>query len=522
MKKIIAVILALLLLFSLAACGGKTTDAPATNPPAASGGESKAGSSTDAGSSTSASENTPAPAPAESSAPAESAAPLNPMEGVSVDVGKKEVTITVPADFKDMDSEQSEEEIRAEALEEGITDVVFNEDGSVTYTMTAEKHEEMLKEMADEIDTAIAELTEGEEAVAAFKSITSNSDYSRFEIAVDPEELAEYDSFSAMVLALLGATYQVYSGNQEPDSIAVLKDANTGEELDQVSYADWAAFLESLMGFGEDGEGWDWGDAEWDWGEDSIYTVELPEIESQVLVDYEGFTVTADGFVTEDFWGQGLSLSIENNSDRTILLENDCFVVNGFEMSSWIYNSYAPGETAAETLYFSSDELKAGEITAIGKIDVQFTLYDEETYDELFSTDELVILTSDYDADWDKAPQGEDLYSSDGILIRYLGAEEDETWGSITFAFYFENMNDFPVNISDSGMKLSGEDFDAWLYKGLRPGMRGIAAVSFYDHELEEAGLTEVDSAEIIFEAQNDETYDTLFITESLALSLGE
>ena len=111
-KKILTLVLALAMSLSLCACGGK------------SGGE----------------------APAESEEPDAVASPDGESEGsgIQVDEGLLSVEITIPASFFE---EKTEDEIKADAEENGFTGCTVNEDGSVTYKMSKARHREMMDGM---------------------------------------------------------------------------------------------------------------------------------------------------------------------------------------------------------------------------------------------------------------------------------------------------------------------------------------------------------------------------------------
>lgn len=503
MKRILAILMAVMLLLALAACGGGKTEptgAPATQAP------------------TSAPE-TPAPteAPAPSEAPATPApteapeAPaVDPAGTVDVDKGKDTVTITIPADF--LDAEGSEEEILAEAQEEGINDVVINDDGSITYTMTKEKHEELLAEMAGEIDDTIKEVVEGEEADPTYKAITHNSDYSQFEMAVDPTLYEESGgSFNALSFTLLGAYYQAYAGNPDAGCVVTVKNAETGEEIEQVTYDDWLLFMEELeswfSGEGDDG-GWDW-----DW--EPSYSIELPEMEPTVLLDDAGIKVTALGFDTEEYFGQGLRLEIENNSDATIYVDALKYTINGYSESMSLFATAAPGETTSELLSIPGEELAAFGVTEIGQVTVQLVAYDDATYEVLCTGDEVVINTSDADKDWQKTPEGNTLYDQDGIIIRYLGLEDADF--AYNLKFYFENNTDAEITFSGDSLTVNGEDEDCWIYETVYPGTRAVDSISLWKDDMEEDLIL---SAEVGFSAEDDD-YDTVLETQLFSLPMG-
>jgi len=136
MKKIVSILIALALTLSLVACGG--------------GGESQ--------NSPNGKENT---------------------AGVQVDEGLLNVEVTLAASFFE---DQTEDEIKAAAKENGYSDCKINNDGSVTYTMSKKKHAEMLDKMKASFDEMIAGYLEGEDEVASFVDIQYNNDFSKIDI----------------------------------------------------------------------------------------------------------------------------------------------------------------------------------------------------------------------------------------------------------------------------------------------------------------------------------------------------
>lgn len=189
MKKLIALILATLLLISLAACG------------ATSGTEAEKG-------------------------------------GVQVDEGLLTVDVTLGANFFE---DKTPEEIKAEAKENGYLDCTVAEDGTVTYKMTKKQHKEQLEEFKITLNESFANLLEGDDKVESFVSIDSNDDFSKIDIYVDPDLYTTWDNMYALAFYISGAYYQAFAG-VEVDNIDVVVnfiDNNTKEVLNTASYKEF-------------------------------------------------------------------------------------------------------------------------------------------------------------------------------------------------------------------------------------------------------------------------------------------
>ena len=148
--------------------------------------------------------------------------------GIDVDKGLLNVEVTIPPDFL---GESTEEEIRADAEEQGIKQVTFNDDGSVTYKMSKSEHKKVLKEMAAELDKSLEEMSSSGD-FPSIKKVTTNKDYTQFDLTVNREEFENgMDSFAVLGLMLGSAYYQMFSGKTEDDTAFVVNyiDADTGE-----------------------------------------------------------------------------------------------------------------------------------------------------------------------------------------------------------------------------------------------------------------------------------------------------
>ena len=211
MKKYISFLLAVIMVFSLCACGNSSAveEKPAANTSessASSGGET----TTEA-------------------APADAAAGSN--EDDSVDdsawdelesLGKIEtenglfyVSITMPAEFVGTDITQ--ESIDAKAGET-YTSGKLNADGSVTYKMTKKQHKAMLDTITKGIDDGLQEMVDSPDY--AFTKVTHNDDFTVFDAYLSTEQVGFTEGFMAMGFYMYGGMYALFTG-KEVDNIAV-------------------------------------------------------------------------------------------------------------------------------------------------------------------------------------------------------------------------------------------------------------------------------------------------------------
>ena len=156
---------------------------------------------------------------------------------VEVDEGLVNVEITLPSDFFDGETDA---DIKAEADENGFNKCVVNEDGSVTYTMTKAKRNEMLKEMEAGFDESAEEIiNDTEEGPSSFTEVTHNKDFKLIEMKAN-ENYGGFDGLAMYPMLMMGAYYQLFDGVDSEDLDVTVRviDKDSGEELASISAED--------------------------------------------------------------------------------------------------------------------------------------------------------------------------------------------------------------------------------------------------------------------------------------------
>lgn len=211
MKRTISIIMALLLVLSLCACGSSNTNEIASSQPSQAGATQGTESSPDAPETTE-----PSAQPSEEDLIDDAAwDELESLGRIETENGLFYVSITMPAEF--VGSDITQESIDANAGEM-YTSGKLNEDGSVTYKMTKKQHKAMLETIAQSIEDGLQELVDSSDY--AFTKITHNDDFTQFDAYLSTEEVGFTEGFMAMGFYMYGGMYSLFTG-RDVDNIAV-------------------------------------------------------------------------------------------------------------------------------------------------------------------------------------------------------------------------------------------------------------------------------------------------------------
>ncbi|XCH79048.1 MAG: hypothetical protein WHF31_16260 [Candidatus Dehalobacter alkaniphilus] len=144
-----------------------------------------------------------------------------------------DVKLNLPASmFEGQDMEQ----VKKDALAEGVHEVTVNSDGSVTYIMSKSQHREMLNEIKKQIADSVTEFLADEENKATFKAVTFNGDYTEMTVKVDKSQYAAFSTLNLLGLEFTAVMYQVFNGVEDGKLKVNMLDYSTGEVVESYNF----------------------------------------------------------------------------------------------------------------------------------------------------------------------------------------------------------------------------------------------------------------------------------------------
>lgn len=112
----------------------------------------------------------------------------------------------------------------------------------------------------------------------------------------------------------------------------------------------------------------------------------------EVLVDTNGIKIIGKGLSANDsFWGPGVILYIENNSDKDVTVQVRDVSVNGFMMDASMSEDVVAGKKAMSAVQFFSTDLEENSIEDITDVELYFHIFDLESWDTVFDSDVISI-----------------------------------------------------------------------------------------------------------------------------------
>ena len=242
-------------------------------------------------------------------------------------------------------------------------------------------------------------------------------------------------------------------------------------------------------------------------------------IEEQVLVEQDGIRITALEYVRDSFWGDGIKVLIENDSEKDVSVGCDALIVNDYMIHDLFGSEIAAGKKSNEVIYLSSSELEAAGIDTVGRIEIYFHAFDADSYDQIFTTDCVEIETSAIEnMDTTANDEGTELYNEGGIRIIGKTVDENSFWGT-AILLYIENESGRNVGINVDDMSVNGFMLTPYFSTTVYDGKKAIDDITIMSSELEENGITSIDEVELKFHIYDNDSYETIADSDPITFS---
>lgn len=242
-------------------------------------------------------------------------------------------------------------------------------------------------------------------------------------------------------------------------------------------------------------------------------------IEEQVIFDANDVKITAVEYVTDSIWGDGIKLLIENNGSSNVGVGCKALIVNDYMITDLFSEQVAAGKKSNETMDLLTSELEAAGIDNVGKIELQFHLFDPDTYMTTYTSDMITIQTNHYE-DMDTTPNddGQELYNNAGVRIVGKYVDEDSIWGN-GIVLYLENNTDQNIVVQVNDMSVNGFMMTPYFSSTIYADKKAVDDITLMQSELDENGITSVEDVELVFHIVNADTYQTITDSDIITFS---
>ena len=108
--------------------------------------------------------------------------------------------------------------------------------------------------------------------------------------------------------------------------------------------------------------------------------------------DADGIKVIIKGLSDEDsILGPGIKVFLVNDTDKALTFQTRDVSVNGFMVDPVFSSEVVPGKKSIDAITFMDSDLEENDITSINDVELSFTIFDSESWDNTIDTDVIKI-----------------------------------------------------------------------------------------------------------------------------------
>lgn len=228
-------------------------------------------------------------------------------------------------------------------------------------------------------------------------------------------------------------------------------------------------------------------------------------IEETVLYDTNDIKITALSLTYDDYY-VNLNLLVENNTGTNLTFQASETTVNDFVQSPTMSFDVAAGQQSEGELSFMKKWLSNDYIDVIADIETKFRYFSSDFSYSVNEETELIRIetsaASTFDYSYDES--GTVIHDGDGVKIvcQKIFTTSNTTDGVTRHypVIYIKNNRDENCYVEIEEAYVNGVEIESILGEFVYPDKRMLVWLEFYESDLEENGITEIESLELSFE----------------------
>lgn len=243
-------------------------------------------------------------------------------------------------------------------------------------------------------------------------------------------------------------------------------------------------------------------------------------IEETVLLDRDGLRVTAVGFDPDAWLGPEVKVLVENNSGKDLTVQCRDSSVNGYMVETMMSVDVVNGKKASDDITFMSSDLDLCGIKTIADMEFAFHVFETDSWDTVFDSDPVILKTSvsdEYVYSFDDS--GDVAYSSGDVRIVVKGLSKDASLFGPSVILYIENNGTKNITVQSCDVSVNGFMVDPIFSCDVKAGKHAVDDLTFMSSQLEDSGITDIESVELSFHIFDSDTWSDTVDTDVVTIT---
>ncbi|MGI6579540.1 MAG: hypothetical protein ACOX3H_04735 [Saccharofermentanales bacterium] len=197
-----------------------------------------------------------------------------------------------------------------------------------------------------------------------------------------------------------------------------------------------------------------------------------------IIYEDELVKISVDGLEIAQGYGYSeILFSYENKSDLTLNFSDDYIIVNGIVLNLSVFGGIVdPHTTNQASLELTTYELEKAQITDISSVEIEMTLVNDETWEDLYVLPRLTVPFKEDDRNIQ--PQKEERVLADNEEVRITLIKTVQNEDGIKCTMFVENKSSEEISASVSDFILNGVEIGGYgFYADIPVSCKGILEI---------------------------------------------
>lgn len=248
------------------------------------------------------------------------------------------------------------------------------------------------------------------------------------------------------------------------------------------------------------------------------YQMEQASLKKAGSYEEGGVSAVVTGLSYEDVVTK-INLHIKNDTDSPLRVMTANLSINGLMSTDSLF-SEIPARSEQDGFVEISNEWfgKMG-IKKITEAEFVVKVFDSDN-NEIMQSEVIRVETdapASYKQNYDDS--GFEIYNENGVKLSARSLQKSELSDNMEIVFYAENNTDSAISIMSGNVSVNGKSIEPLFVMSVGAGKKAVDTMVFYDKDLKELEIGEIQTVEAKFKAFN-ENLETVFETDAVKVPI--
>ena len=246
------------------------------------------------------------------------------------------------------------------------------------------------------------------------------------------------------------------------------------------------------------------------------------ELEQKEIFKTDNLTINADRIEYDPINGPTVVFTVDNTGEKDVLIQCDSVAVNSYMVGAKLNVGAPSGNKTEGEMVIPYTALALADINQIATVEFSLMILDDTSFETLAETDIVELKTTGADSYLHPCDdRGQTVFEDKDVRIILKGIDERRMFSEgPALIVYMYNGSDSAVTVQAEDITVNGYEFTSAMNTDILPKKNAVDIVTFFDMDMEEYGIEEIESVSLSFKILDEKTWKEIGQTDVIEVEL--